>query len=116
MHSGFSTLRNNYGTNFIARYTGNVPVSEQAKKEVERLLVIWDNARRTTKARLAELNERDEGFLFGSFSIADAFFWPVLWPRCIGLDGENVEQPHYAETGASLLSPSRNTGDKDRPL
>lgn len=54
-------------------------MSEQAKKEVERLLVIWDNARRTTKARLAELNERDEGFLFGSFSIADAFFWPVLW-------------------------------------
>ncbi|KAE8312472.1 hypothetical protein BDV41DRAFT_588955 [Aspergillus transmontanensis] len=79
MHSGFSTLRNNYGTNFIARYTGNIPVSEQAKKEVERLLVIWDNARRTTTARLAELNEKDEGFLFGSFSIADAFFWPVLW-------------------------------------
>ncbi|KAE8160021.1 hypothetical protein BDV40DRAFT_314274 [Aspergillus tamarii] len=79
MHSGFWTLRNNYGTNFIARYTGNIPLSEQAKKEIERLLVIWDNARRMTTARLAELNEKDEGFLFGSFSIADAFFWPVLW-------------------------------------
>ncbi|KAF7590970.1 hypothetical protein BBP40_002164 [Aspergillus hancockii] len=79
MHSGFMTLRNTYGTNFLGKYTGNIPVSEQARKEINRLLVIWDNARRTTKARLAELNEKDEGFLFGKFSIADAFFWPVLW-------------------------------------
>ncbi|KAE8154575.1 hypothetical protein BDV25DRAFT_135745 [Aspergillus avenaceus] len=79
MHSGFTTLRTSYSTNFIARYTGNIPVSEQAKKEINRLFVIWDTARRVTKQRLAELGETDEGFLFGRFSIADAFFWPVLW-------------------------------------
>ncbi|KAB8069301.1 hypothetical protein BDV29DRAFT_161565 [Aspergillus leporis] len=79
MHSGFMTLRNTFGTNFLGKYTGNIPISEQAKKEIERLLAIWDSARRTAKARLAELKEKDEGFLFGSFSIADAFFWPVLW-------------------------------------
>ncbi|THC97526.1 hypothetical protein EYZ11_003006 [Aspergillus tanneri] len=79
MHSGFLTLRNHFGTNFLAKYTGNIPVSEPARKEVERLLVIWDKARRATKSRLEELGEKDDGFLFGGFSIADAFFWPVLW-------------------------------------
>jgi len=28
--------------------------------------------------RLGELGENDDGFLFGGYSIADAFFWPVL--------------------------------------
>ncbi|KAF9893378.1 hypothetical protein FE257_011810 [Aspergillus nanangensis] len=79
MHSGFSTLRNNFGTNFLARYTGNIPVSEQARSDVRRLLTLWDRSRKATKARLAEIGGKDEGFLFGGFSIADAFFWPVLW-------------------------------------
>lgn len=79
MHSGFSAVRNTFGTNFIARYTGNVPVSDAARKEIERLLTIWDESRKATKQRLAGLGEEDEGFLFGKFSIADAFFWPVLW-------------------------------------
>ncbi|KAJ5621786.1 hypothetical protein N7528_006569 [Penicillium herquei] len=79
MHSGFSELRNNYGTNFVARYTGNIPVSEKAKEEVRNALSIWHKARTATKVRLDEINEADEGFLFGGFSIADAFFWPVLW-------------------------------------
>jgi glutathione S-transferase len=79
MHSGFSVLRNTFGTNFIARYTGNIPVSEEAKKEISRALSIWNDARKATKVRLAALDEKDEGFLFGGFSIADAFFWPVLW-------------------------------------
>ncbi|KKK17249.1 putative glutathione S transferase [Aspergillus rambellii] len=79
MHSGFSAIRNAYATNFIAQYHGNIPVSEQARKEITRILTIWENARKATQARLGELGEKDEGFLFGGFSIADAFFWPVLW-------------------------------------
>ncbi|RJE20536.1 hypothetical protein PHISCL_07129 [Aspergillus sclerotialis] len=79
MHSGFLTLRNTFHTNFVAHFSGNIPISEQAMKEIERLLALWDNARRFTKARLAEINEKDGGFLFGEYSIADAFFWPVLW-------------------------------------
>lgn len=79
MHSGFSVIRNTFATNFVARYTGNVPVSEEAKAEIERLLRLWDSSRKATKERLAVLGEKDEGFLFGAFSIADAFFWPVLW-------------------------------------
>lgn len=77
MHSGFSELRSVYHSTYVGRYTGNVPVSEKARKEVERLLVIWDSARKFSKERLGE--KADGGFLFGRFSIADVFFWPVLW-------------------------------------
>ncbi|PGG99780.1 hypothetical protein GX51_06152 [Blastomyces parvus] len=79
MHSGFAAVRGTYSSNFIGRYTGNIPVSQEAKKEIERILVIWANARRQTTARLKALGEADDGFLFGKFGIADAFFWPVLW-------------------------------------
>lgn len=50
--------------------------------EIERMFGIWDAARLVTKERLSELGEKDGGFLFGGFSVADAFFWPVLWVRC----------------------------------
>lgn len=78
MHSGFSAIRNSFSTNFLAHYTGNVPISEEAHKEIQKMLRLWDTARKGTKERLAALGEADEGFLFGGFSIADAFFWPVL--------------------------------------
>jgi glutathione S-transferase len=79
MHSGFSVMRNTYDTNFVAKYTGKVPITEEGRKDVERMLRLWGDARARTVKRLAELGERDEGFLFGGFGIADAFFWPVLW-------------------------------------
>ncbi|KAJ5618902.1 glutathione S transferase [Penicillium lagena] len=79
MHSGFPALRGTFHTNFLAQYTGNIPIPEEAQKDIERVLAIWDEARKTTQERLAMLGEVDEGFLFGEFSIADAFFWPVLW-------------------------------------
>lgn len=79
MHAGFSELRDTYHTNFIAKYTGNIPVSDAAKAEIRKMTRIWNTARAQTKQRLQELGEKDEGFLFGTFSIADAFFWPVLW-------------------------------------
>lgn len=95
MHSGFPTLRNTFHTNFIARYEGLATVSAGARQEIQRVLRIWDEARRMTRERLglglglgpghggkgkgAEDEDEDEGFLFGGFSIADAFYWPVLW-------------------------------------
>jgi len=88
MHSGFPALRGTFSTNFIARYTGNIPVPAEARKEVQRMLALWGEARKATKERLLELGETDEGFLFGGFSIADAFFWPVLWVS--GPGGRNV--------------------------
>lgn len=79
MHSGFSVLRNTYDTNFVAQYSGKVPITEDGRKEVERMLKLWSEARTRTVKRLTELGAKDEGFLFGGFGIADAFFWPVLW-------------------------------------
>lgn len=72
-------MRNTYDTNFVAKYTGKVPITEEGRKEVERMLKLWDEARLRTLKRLEELGEKDEGWLFGGFGIADAFFWPVLW-------------------------------------
>lgn len=60
--------------------TGKVPVTDTDRKEIERLLKIFDNARTVTKQAIADRADvKDEGFLFGDFGIADAFFWPVLW-------------------------------------
>lgn len=81
MHSGFSELRNTCPGNFVAKYTGNVPVSEKARQEAERALSLWHQARTKTAQRLKELGEEDEGYLFGKFGIADAFYWPLLWVR-----------------------------------
>jgi hypothetical protein len=83
MHSGFTAIRNSFSTNFVAQYTGTIPISEDAHKEIVKILNLWDSARAATKERLALLGEADEGFLYGSFSIADAFFWPVLTVRTI---------------------------------
>jgi glutathione S-transferase len=81
MHSGFGELRNTYHTNVLGKYTGKVPITEKGKKEVERLLSLWDQSRAKTAQRLKELGEQDDGFLFGQFGIVDAFFWPILWVR-----------------------------------
>ncbi|KAL3457952.1 hypothetical protein BJX64DRAFT_267659 [Aspergillus heterothallicus] len=103
MHSGFSTLRNTFHTDFVTHYIGDIPVSDAARKEVARALEIWDAARKTTVARLAELGglDKDRGFLFGEFSIADAFFWPVLWrirSYNLPLDGATPEALKWLET------------------
>lgn len=80
MHAGLCpVLRTHYHTNALARYTGNVPMVEGVIKEVENILDLWGSSRRETVARMKELGQTDEGFLFGTFSVADAFFWPVLW-------------------------------------
>jgi glutathione S-transferase len=81
MHAGFQEVRNTYSTNFLGQYSGPVPVNDKARKEIERILTLWGECRKVTAERLKGLGkeEEDEGFLFGKFGIADAFFWPVLW-------------------------------------
>ena len=76
MHAGFSELRNLYGTNYIAKFTGNVPRTKQAEREIERMLVLWGECRCATVQILGE-EGGDDGWLFGGFGIADAYFWPV---------------------------------------
>ncbi|KAI8623304.1 putative glutathione S transferase [Xylariaceae sp. FL1651] len=80
MHSGFMALRNAYPSNFVARFTGpGIPFDDAIARDVRQLVELWSNLRVATKKRLAQLGEEDAGFLCGGFSVADAFFWPVLW-------------------------------------
>ncbi|KAI1145315.1 hypothetical protein F4825DRAFT_444190 [Nemania diffusa] len=80
MHSGFAALRNAYPSNFVGRFEGTgIPFDEPVQRDVRKIFALWGDVRAATKKRLALLGEEDEGFLCGGFSIADAFFWPVLW-------------------------------------
>jgi glutathione S-transferase len=68
MHAGFPHLRHSMTTNLTARLPGlgwNLKVQD----EIDRIVAIWDDARRRFGA--------GGPFLFGAFSIADAYFAPV---------------------------------------
>jgi glutathione S-transferase len=68
MHAGFSNLRHALITNVTARLPGfgwNLKVQD----EIERIVAMWDDSRR----RFGQGGP----FLFGRFSIADAYFAPV---------------------------------------
>jgi len=75
MHSGFSNVRNDLSHNFPVKYDPPPQLSAKVVKEVTRILTIFDTARKMAKDKLGE---RDEGFLLGTFSVADAFYWPIL--------------------------------------
>jgi hypothetical protein len=55
----------------------------QEQKEIERLLTIFNDARRATVEASVQSGFEDEGFLFGAWGVADAFFWPVLWVSAV---------------------------------
>ena len=69
MHAGFQTLRSSMTMNFQVHLPGggwNVAV----QKEIDRIVSMWQDARKRFGA--------GGSFLFGDFSIADAFFAPVV--------------------------------------
>lgn len=68
MHSGFLDLRKEMPMDIKLR-TKQIP-SAEVLENIERILEIWKN----TKAKYGD----DGEFLFGKFSIADAFFAPVV--------------------------------------
>jgi len=69
MHSGFPELRAALPMDISAR-NAPVPLSEAVQQQVNRIHDIWHQA-------LNQYGGRD-GFLFGRFSIADAFYAPVV--------------------------------------
>jgi glutathione S-transferase len=69
MHSGFPELRAALPMDIIAR-NAPVPLSDAVQQQVNRIHDIWLQA-------LKQYGSRD-GFLFGRFSIADAFYAPVV--------------------------------------
>jgi glutathione S-transferase len=71
MHSGFGALRNHFPMNVEASLpeVGARVLSEQAEavRDLARIVSMWDQ----------QFDEHGGPFLFGGFSIADAFFAPV---------------------------------------
>lgn len=69
MHSGFQALRGKMPMNIRGSYPGK-GMTPESKKDIERIVALWTDCR-----------ERFGGagnFLFGRFSIADAFYAPVV--------------------------------------
>ncbi|EPS41584.1 hypothetical protein H072_4520 [Dactylellina haptotyla CBS 200.50] len=75
LHSGFVNIRTDLAHNFPVKYNPPPELSEKVKKEVRRVLYIFETAR---KMAAETLGTEDGGFLLGKFSIADAFYWPIL--------------------------------------
>jgi len=69
MHSGFQALRGAMPMNIRTRYPGK-GLTPASQKDIERVVAIWTDCR----SRFGGAGN----FLFGRFSIADAFYTPVV--------------------------------------
>lgn len=69
MHSGFAELRAALPMEIIARKRP-APLADAVQQQVKRIHDIWHQA--------LKLHGGRDGFLFGRFSIADAFYAPVV--------------------------------------
>ena len=72
MHSGFADLRNNMPMNIRASYPGK-GMTQAVRADIERVTGLWRDCRK----RFAGATPKDDGFLFGTFSAADAMYAPV---------------------------------------
>lgn len=68
MHSGFQEMRSRLTMNCQVRFT-NMLLHKAARRDIARVIEIWRDCRQRFGA--------DGPFLFGRFSVADAFFAPV---------------------------------------
>jgi glutathione S-transferase len=71
MHSGFTALRTHMSMDIRSRLTDKGAVAQQLAEvaaDIARIQAIWSDC----------LDRSDGPFLFGTFSIADAFFAPVV--------------------------------------
>ncbi|MEO9274420.1 glutathione S-transferase family protein [Marinomonas sp. 5E14-1] len=84
MHSGLFAVRGEMPMN--CRGKKKISLSPEAKKEVEWLDNAWTNLRAQNKAK--------GDYLFGEFSLADAFFAPVVF--------------RFATYGIDVSEPSKN--------
>jgi glutathione S-transferase len=73
MHAGFLDLRTNMPMNIRASYPSK-GMTPQARADIERITGLWRDCRK----RFAGAAAKDEGFLFGAISAADAMYAPVV--------------------------------------
>jgi glutathione S-transferase len=69
MHSGFRSLRSAMPMNIRGSYPGK-GMNPEVRRDIDRIVAIWTSCR----ARYGQGGE----FLFGGFTIADAFYAPVV--------------------------------------
>jgi glutathione S-transferase len=69
MHSGFQNLRRALSMEIAARHP-TPALEDEVQADIARIIAIW--------TRALEAHEDGGGFLFGRFSIADAFYAPVV--------------------------------------
>ncbi len=72
MHAGFAELRARMPMNIRASYPGK-GMTGAVRADIERITGLWRDARK----RFAGAAPKDDGFLFGAFSAADAMYAPV---------------------------------------
>lgn len=70
MHSGFNAIRNEMPMN-CRRSPATIELSDKALSEIQRVIDIFEQC-------LVERTDKSGDFLFGEFSIADAFYMPVI--------------------------------------
>jgi glutathione S-transferase len=73
IHSGFADLRNNMPMNIRSSYPGK-GMTQAVRADIERITGLWRDCRK----RFAGTMPKDNGFLFGTFSAADAMYAPVV--------------------------------------
>jgi glutathione S-transferase len=69
MHSGFQALRGAMPMNIRSRYPGK-GLTPESRRDIDRVVALWASCR--------ERFGRDGSLLFGRFSIADAYYAPVV--------------------------------------
>lgn len=69
MHSGFNDLRHEVPMN-CRRFIDNFEISEAVQKDIQRICQLWSEA--------LDKSGSDQ-FLYGEFSIADAYYAPVVF-------------------------------------
>ena len=72
MHSGFADLRRELPMNIRGRFPGRA-AGAAAAADIRRVKELWRYCRRG----FGDRQQPDQGYLFGSYSIADAMFTPV---------------------------------------
>src|SRR5471032_707884 len=73
MHAGFGELRSNMPMNIRSSYPGK-GMTPAVRADIERITGLWRDCRKRFGGAVA----KDEGFLFGHFSAADAMYAPVV--------------------------------------
>ena len=106
MHSGFADLRAALPMEILTRKKHG-PLSDSVRDQIARILEIWASA-------LTQFGGSD-GFLFGRFSIADAFYAPVA--TRFQSHGVEIPAPQQAYADRILsLPPMREWASKAQPL